>query len=159
MIQQREALEELFKRNNNLHESTECIQMCAEYSTHLIKAMLALYNLSSVAFLSWPLVAFAFTGKFTPFLPNRLPYFDIETTNGFVIHCIFHVYLLCIAGMGLGFIDGIYLIFTLNVLTFSGLVTHQIKRLNQVLATPKHSKAEVRFLFRNIILMHKEMKM
>lgn len=155
LIRQKETLEKIYRKNNS--GAIDCMDFCAVNSIRLIKAMMILYCLCSGAFLTWPMVETIWTGQFPMFLALRLPGIDETTRNGRTILTCFQAYMITIAGFGIGFFDGLYSIFTFNILIFSGLIRAQKERLNKVLETPKHSLGEVAFMFRNFIQMHQEM--
>lgn len=155
LIHLKDTLEKIYKKNNS--ETIDCMHFCAMNSIRLIKAMMILYCLCSIAFLTWPVAETAWTGQFKMFLAVRLPGIDPSTHHGRIILTSFHAYMISIGGFGLGFMDGLYSIFTLNILVFSGLIRGQKERLNKVLETPKHLLGEVAFMFRNFIRMHQEM--
>lgn len=120
--------------------------------------MLSLYVSCQFLFIIWPLFEYYWNGAIETPLPTRLPGVDIANRNDFIILTSFHLFMLTIAGAGLGYFDGIMAVFTFNILAFSGLIRNQVKQLNQMfLMDKKHSKPQIYSKFRNIILMHQEM--
>lgn len=158
-VEQKEILKVLYAKNN--YESSvmnfDRMEVCAMYSLRIFKGMLSLYILCGMVFNFWPFVEYLWSGKLDTPLPARIPYVDHSTTKGFIILFSFLAFMNSMAGVGLAFADNIFVFFAFNVLTFSGLILNQCRQLNEMLVSLKHKPGCIRFKFRNIILMHKEM--
>lgn len=127
------------------------------YALHLIKAMFALYILCSIAFASWPVILYLWSGEIEAPLPLRLPGIDISSKQGYIVMASYDIFMVFVASLGLGFIDGLYSLLTFHMLVLSGLIKKQMHELDKVLVQKNQSILCVVLKFRNAILMHKEM--
>lgn len=128
------------------------------YSLRLTKAMFTLYVLCSVAFTSWPVILYFWSGEIETPLPLRLPRIDISSKQGYIVMASYDIFMVFVASLGLGFLDGTYSILTFNLLVLSGLIKTQMHDLNEMLVQKIQSKYQIHIKFRNIINMHREMK-
>lgn len=152
-------LEQIYIKNNGLSlDEHRTMKLCSQYSLWTAKAMFALYILCSTVFSFWPIGIYLWSAEIETPLAMRFPHIDISTRTGFTVMTAFEVSMLYAACIGLGFIDGLVAILTLNILVFSGLIRNQMTELNEMLLDPDQSKLGIHIKFRNIILMHKDMK-
>lgn len=156
IVAQRYALDEIYKSNN--FNDCPIMTSCSENSMRLFKALLLLYCFSGLGFLVWTIGEYLILGSDLPSF-SQLPGINSSKTPGFLIMALFHVILTTMSSLGMGAVDGTVAVFTFNIRAFSGLFKQQIERLNAKLEQRdvNNSSQFIRYKFRNIIMMHREM--
>lgn len=158
LFSQKEILKELYAKNNYESSVIKCnrMEICAVYSLRIFRAISTLYLLCAIVFNIWPMLQYVWSKEIYAPLPGRIPFVDYDTRRGFIILYAFQSIMNIMAALGIAFADSMFAIFTLNILTFSGLFAIQSKQLNEMLLNSKQKIGCIRIKFRNVILMHQE---
>lgn len=141
--------------------SSETQSTMNEYSSHafiITKVLFVLYLLCLFAFYAYPVIIYTFFSMKEPMLPINIPFVDMNTKEGFMITSVYHVVIVYIASIGLGFCDALFLNLVFNVLTMAELQVIQQQKLNEELDIPKFPASAVQIRLRNFFIMNQEME-
>lgn len=118
-----------------------------------------LYFLCMIAFYSAPVIIYLCFNVVEPIISVYVPFIDPTEQTGFIISTGFHVFFIFIATIGFTYIDSLLANLIFHVLMYSGLIGNDLKTLNDMISEGGHNELDLRIRFRNILLMHKEMRM
>lgn len=155
-LRAKNGLAKLYSANSH-SDADSVMGNIARHTLRLLKALIFLYLLCQVAFSLIPLYEYFATGVFKTPLPALVPGIDTNTPLGLTVLTVCQMYLIYVAGVCLGFLDGAFAVMAFNILAFSGLIAEQVQQLNAALAKGKQAKSVAQFKFRHILLMHQEM--
>lgn len=131
---------------------------CSTGIIGITAALFGLYILCAIIFATYPLLVFAFFTMKEPILPVFIPFVDWNTKEGFIITSIYHLLLLYMAGVGIGFVDALFANLVFNVLTMSELQSNQLAKLNEELTKRKCHALTVQMCLVNMFKMNQEME-
>lgn len=132
------------------------------YSTisyYMSQMFIALYPLCPISFWATPILLYLLYGSVELIVPIYIPMIDATEKTGYIITTASHVYFTAMATAGFCFFDSLISNLILHVLVYAELIENDLGALNQMIADGEWNELDLRIRFRNILIMHKEMRM
>lgn len=137
-------------------EYIDTLEICSSRVLLVTKILSTLYSMCFVVFCGWPVISYVVFGRVEAAVPICLPFLDINTNFGFMVNATYHTYILILATCGLIFCDLTYVGLVFHVQMMSGLFAKHWAFISERLRMGNATSCEVKFLFRNLCRMHKE---
>lgn len=129
----------------------------AYYTEVVFKCGVVLYFASMIAYFFYPFCMYLLNGEIVTLIPTYLPGIDEHTTNGYIIVSCYHILILFLSFVGLSSSDLLFTMLIANTPIMSNMIALEVKRLNDMLTSPKIDGLLMKCTFRNLLLMHREM--
>lgn len=127
----------------------------AKYTEIIFKLGLTLYSLSPLLYFFYPFFMYVTEHRIVTLLPLSFPFVDEHTKMGYAILAAFHLLLMIFGLLATSASDFIFIMIITNVPVLTKAFADSLNDLNHELLTNQNSLM-VRYKFRNIILLHKE---
>lgn len=128
------------------------------YTEYIFKIGSLLYCSSPFSYFIYPLYMYIYENEFVTLLPLYLPKVDEQTIFGYCLLAIFHTLLVVFATFATIGSDFFFIMIIMNVPTLANAFIDNIKELNNSLVKEKENLMKNRYLFRNIILLQKDLQ-
>lgn len=139
-------------------EIQRTMDACSTGSIGITGALFGLYILCMTIFATYPIVMFAIFSIKEPTLPVFIPFVDWNTKEGYIITSSYHILIMYVGSLGIGFVDALFSNLVFNVLTMSELQSNQLARLNEEMTKPKCRASAIQQRLVNMFKMHQEME-
>lgn len=155
-----EILEKIYHQNESSNATNQqTMQKYSHGTLQITKLIIALYALCGVVFIVSPFFIYWIFGAVELILPIFIPFVDPTEKSGYIITTCCHVYFVFVACSGYSIADSSLIDLIIHMLLCSDLLRHDLQTLNEMLVKNKYEPIEVRLRFRNILQMHKEIKL
>lgn len=152
-------LESIYISNqNSTKEHMRTMKTYSIYVFRITQLFFLLYFMCMVVFISAPFFIYLLFNVVEPIIPIYIPFVDPTEKIVFIITSGFHVYFIFIATFGFTFVDSLLANLIFYVLMYAGLIEDDLNALNQMISDGEQNGLVLRIRFRNILLMHKEMR-
>lgn len=144
-------------KDNRIGERGRLFARYMFYTDSLFKYGSILYGLCFINYYVSTAYMFIFEHQITTIIPNFIPGIDHTTLKGYLIHLVYHTFILVLACLGLFVTDILFVILVANAPIMADLIRLEVDELNNLLTKTQQNQIEIKFRLRNLIMMHKEM--
>lgn len=153
-------LEKIYIQNESSNEKhLRTMKMYSFYTLRITQLIYVIYFLCSLAFMTTPVLIYLIFDVVEYIAPIFIPYVNPEERYGYIVTACLHLYFVCIAGLGYTLADSLLSILIFHVLLCSNLMKHDLQSLNEMLTGNEYEEIELRIHFRNILQIHKEIRL
>lgn len=141
------------KRLAYLNQFSNYMEIC-------FKTGMILYSLSTLAFFINPIYMYVFEHKVVTLAPEYVPGIKESTFDGFIILSCYHLVIVVLALVAASASDFLFTMLVISTPVLAVLVKMEVGHLNEALrqgTSDADNVANIKFKFRNILLMHRDM--
>lgn len=129
----------------------------ALYNELIFKNGVVIYTGAAASFFPYPAYMYFFENEKVPLLSMYIPGIDETTFTGHMILIMLQVPLLIMAIVGLTSCDIMYAMLIINIPILARIIEDEVNQLNELLGKESFRTHVLRFRFRNLLLVHREM--
>lgn len=136
------------------------LELCtkfANYTEIIFLGGMVLYTISVTTYLLPPLYIYLTEQRVELILPVFIPGVDENTDTGKVIHYTFHLTCIILAFFGSTSSDFTFTMIIINAPVMAKILGINVGELNEMMAEKKPDPLMIKFKFRNILLIYREM--
>lgn len=153
-------LEQIYMQNESTNERhMHTMKFYSIFTLRITQLIFVVYFLSVISFLVAPFIIYLVFNVVELIVPIYIPYVNVEESVGFIVTSCFHIYFLLIAGIGFALCDTVLANLIFQVLMCSALIGNDLDALNEMLLEKQYKEIELTIRFRNLLQMHKELRM
>lgn len=141
----------------NCPRKASLLNRFALYTEIVFYGSVLLYILSGIGYLLYPIYMYVVEGEIVVMIPTYMPGINEETPSGFIVLTCLHLILLIASVIGAAACDIMFTMLIANTPIMANLIKVEVEQLNDALTSEKVDKLLVKFRFRNMLFMHREM--
>lgn len=137
-------------------ERREYFRKFAMITDYMFKIILFMYLSTVSTCFMYPFLVYFTQNEVVPIMPLFIPGINENTTFGFIILTIYHIFMILLASFGVVATDFFLALIIISSLIFAKIISLELQQIHIDLEE-KDSRLKVKSRFRNILRMHKEM--
>lgn len=150
----------LYATNRNHHENNSDFQKTSKINYLLLQLLAYTMYSTAAALIMSPILIYAFSGQLIPILAVKIPFLSADTTHGYILHLVFHMFGTVNATLGLVGADNFLVITMIHIWPMTRILERAVKDLNFATQSRRgdfvKNSTWLKMRMRNIILMQKE---
>lgn len=152
------VLKDIYTQCDSQKHEAVILNVWARILQRVIKVFQIIVGATAFGFCTVPPYTYFTTGKLTFLMPMFIPYFDVNTVNGYSVQLLFQILMISIGALGLIFADLTMCIQILHLCPLSDVLVRKLRRLERLLTDFPHyaQRRQTTIFLNNFICMHKE---
>lgn len=151
---------ELHTVNRNNFDNGRILMKFARWNLLITKFIVIVFLLTITVAILIPIPIYLITGSLEPMLPIEIPFLNLETRSGYVMHSTYMFFLIVSAYFGTAASELFLILLTMQLAPMSKILEKAINGLNEVTGGKRQEAIKnstwLRENVRNIALMHNE---
>lgn len=151
-------LESIYMANERTDANAVIIEKFVNKLEFVTKMLFYQIVITVICTIFLPLALYPLTGQWNMVLPMAIDGLDYRTATGFAWTWAIHVPIIIIAGNYFVCYDILFLILVVHVHFMTAIMSNKIQYLNQMTMEKMSARHNIQMNFRNILMLHQEIK-